>query len=96
MDIEEFFRIIGDLQNNMQKVEELQKIVSEHTKEALTPYVGKNVEVCYIHTDGFRRFIKGKFIEILKLSPCLSIESEDGVYYTLRVYDLISIMEIKN
>lgn len=95
MDIDVFFLELETLQDHMQMVEKLQKSASEHAKEVLAPYIGKNVEVCYIHTDGFRRFIKGKFIEVLKLSPCLSIESEGGAYYTPRVYDLISIKEIK-
>jgi flagellar motor switch protein FliM len=95
MDTNVFFLEIKTLQDHMQMVEKLQKSVSEHAKEALSSYIGKNVEVCYIHTDGFCRFIKGKFIKILKRSPCLSIEREDGVYYTPRIYDLISIKEIQ-
>ena len=94
MNIDVFFLELEALQDHMQMVEKLQKSASEHAREALTPYIGKEVEVKYLH-NGETRTVQGKFIEILKLSPCLSIEANNGQYYSPSIYNLVSFKEVK-
>ena len=94
MNIEILLLELETLQDHQAMVEKLQKSSAEHAHEVLTPYIGKEVEVKYLH-NGETRTVQGKFIEILKLSPYLSIEANNGQYYSPSIYNLVSFKEVK-
>ena len=94
MNIEILLLELETLQDHQAMVEKLQKSSAEHAHEVLTQYIGKEVEVKYLH-NGETRTVQGKFIEILKLSPCLSIEANNGQYYSPSIYNLVSFKEVK-
>jgi hypothetical protein len=94
MNIEIFLLELENLQYHQAMAEKLQKSSMEHAHEVFTPYIGKKVEVKYLHNDETCT-VQGKFITILKLSPCLSIETDDGHYYSPSIYNLVSFKEVK-